>query len=347
MSGDLVRVGPEPGPATGVTLFARPRGHRFAVVADANALIADSMRRTRGLFSIMPVLAQRRVITLVTAEHIDAKVYERLPEACTNAHVDLAEATATYETVYRPLLRLVAAGELMLHDNRVNEVALADEEDVPVAQLAVLLAPSLVLTQDSDLLDAGIGVKEWADALILLKEFSEVDQMMWKAADGAALGSAIIEVGVSEFVKLLRRSEVAFGITLGVSLAFAYMYRHKLRDAPAKLKQRSTPAFNKAMVGMANAFERWDAADRRAGATLVAPEAEESLEALAARVLLQCEQPIGGTAVHSQLPYEWRENASVDEVMTVLREQPPFELVRGRGWMLGHRPSPRTLRLSG
>jgi hypothetical protein len=96
------------------------------VIADANALIADAMRRTRGLFNILPFLAERGLIRLLTSEHIDEKVYARLPEACRNAHVDLAAATHAYETVHRPLLRLVDVGEWMLDDRRVRSVRLAD-----------------------------------------------------------------------------------------------------------------------------------------------------------------------------------------------------------------------------
>jgi hypothetical protein len=136
-------------------LIAHPTDRRPAVIADANALISDSIRRTRGLFNIMPFLAERKLISLLTAEHIDEKVYARLPEACNNAHADRAAATHAYETVHRPLLRLVRVGHLMLGDPRVATVALADSEDVPVAQLGVLLAPivgdhGFLLTSDHE-----------------------------------------------------------------------------------------------------------------------------------------------------------------------------------------------------
>jgi len=83
----------------------------------------------------MPFLAQRRLIHLLAAEHIDEKVYAKLPEACENTHADLGAATHAYETVHRPLLRLVDVGELMLRDERVGAVRIAEAEDVPVAQL--------------------------------------------------------------------------------------------------------------------------------------------------------------------------------------------------------------------
>jgi hypothetical protein len=91
-----------------------PAYRRPSVIVDANVLVSDSMRSTRGLRCIMPALARAGVINLVTAEHIDSKVYTRLPQACQNSHTDLAAATVAHETVLRPLLRLVAVGDLML-----------------------------------------------------------------------------------------------------------------------------------------------------------------------------------------------------------------------------------------
>jgi hypothetical protein len=43
-------------------------------------------------------------------------VYSRLPKACRDTDTDLAAATEAYETVHRPLLRLVAIGALMQDD---------------------------------------------------------------------------------------------------------------------------------------------------------------------------------------------------------------------------------------
>lgn len=316
-------------------LVLRPRGHRPAVVADANALIADAIRRSQGRFTLMPFLAERRLIQLVTVEHIDEKVYARLPVACKNTHADLPAATAAYENLHRPLLRFVSTGELMAHDPRIGAVALADEEDAPLAQLAVLLAPSLVLTQDHHLLDAGFGKREWADALVQMKELIELDEMMWSATDGVVITGALTIHGVGGLVNLLRRSELVLGIVLGLSIALGYQYRRQLRGAPARLRERSAPVVDRALASMAGAFERREAADERVRPTLVTPSEAERLEAVVARVLLQCPEPLGAAAVHARLAYPWRE-ATVKQVMAVLREQPAFELVRGRGWMLGH-----------
>lgn len=136
-----------PAPPPAEVFSDHPHRRSPAVIADANALISDAMRRTRTSFTAMTDLSQRKVIRLIAPEHIDEKVYARLPRACASDNVDLTEAIRAYETVYRPHLTLVRAGSTMLHDTRVREVARADEEDVPAGQLGVLLAPALILTQ--------------------------------------------------------------------------------------------------------------------------------------------------------------------------------------------------------
>ena len=97
------------------------------------------------------------------------------------------------------------------------------------------------------------------------------------------------------------------------------------------------------MDGMSVAVERWEAADGRVRPTLVRPHPTETLEATVARMLLPSPDPMSAATIHSRLPYPWHDTPE-DQLRSVLREQPAFELVRGRGWMLGHRalaPPPR------
>lgn len=328
-------------PAGMEMLAVHPSARRPAVIADANALIADSVRRTRRPFAILPFLAERRLITLVTAEHIDAKVYARLPRACRKGPGELAAATYAYETYYRPLLRLVDVGALMLNDPRVRSVELVDREDTPVAQLGVLLAPSLVLTWDAHLLDADIGSHDWANALVLLKQLVELDMMM-RGAGGTVVAAAGLTVqGVAGLVRQLRRSELVLGILIGLSLALGYQYREQLRAAPQRLKQAGGPLIEQLLAGISDVVERRQRTAQRLHGTLVSPPAALTLEAEVARALIPADQPLPAAAVHSRLPFAWRVEVTVEQVMSVLRNSPPFELVRGRGWALGHRPQPQ------
>lgn len=330
-------------PATtpGEHLGLRPRGYRPAVVVDANALISDAMHRWRFGFSLMTFLAEQSVIALATSAHIDEKVYAKLPVACRNSHADLDAVTQVYATRHRPLLRLVSVGELMLHDERVGAVALADPEDVPLVQLGVLLAPALVLTRDKHLLGAGIGVREWADALSKLKELMELEQAMWNAADAVLITGGLTFYGVCGLIRALLRSELALGLALGVALGLGLFYGDELAGGFRRLKEHATPVVERAMDGISAAVERWEAADGRVRPTLVRPHPTESLEATVARALLSSADPLPAAAIQIRLPYPWRDTP-VEEVMWVLRENPEFEVVRGRGWTLGHHaPSSR------
>jgi hypothetical protein len=184
-------------------------------------------------------------------------------------------------------------------------------------------------------------VQDWADALVLVKELAELDEMMWAGTRGLTLTSILSAQGVSGLVRLLRRSELALGVVIGLALGLGYHFRAQLKAAPKRLKQfTSGPEFQNAMLHVADLFEKRDTTERRVQGTLVPPNPEESLEAMVARVLLQQDHPLAARDVHTRLPAAWSERG-VEEVMRVLRENEPFELMRGRGWVRGHPPPTR------
>jgi hypothetical protein len=181
-------------------------------------------------------------------------------------------------------------------------------------------------------------VREWADALIKLKELMELERAMWGLADGVLITGGLGFYGVRGLVRMLLRSELALGLVLGVALGLGLFYRDELASSSRRLKERAAPVMERAMDGMSDAVERWETADGRVQPTLVRPRPTESLEATVAHALLPAGEPLSASTLQSRLPYPWRETP-VESLMGVLREQPAFELVRGRGWTLGH-PTP-------
>ncbi len=309
---------------------------RPAVVADANALISDVMRRSRSPHTALAHLPQDRRIRLLAPEHIDAKVYARLPRACASGDVHPELALRVYESLYRPYLTLVDVGDTMMQDPRVGEVARADAEDVPVAQLGVLLSPSLILTRDVHLLGAGLGAAEWARALIALATLLEIDETMWGGAAGVRVATVATWEGATALARLLRRSQLASVAILALTAYVAWKYRSRLGDAPAVAKELGDRVAAVAIPEITRAFERRDDVDQRVRPTLVVPDETATLEQAIARVLLQHEEPITARAIHAILPVSCRENYDVNGVMSTLRDHRPFELLRGRGWRLGH-----------
>lgn len=285
-------------------------------------------------FSILPLLAERKLITLVAPVHIETKVRLRLPEVATRTGADPDRALEVWETVHRPLMRFVEVGDLMIGDERVSRVALKDEEDVPVAQLGVLLAPSLVLTRDRHLTKAGIGERQWADALLVMRDLAELDGLMYGTAQGAVLATRLTGLALTEFSSFLRRSEVGIGVTLGVATFAALHLRPQLQATVVRLRNNGGPALERALGGMADAFERREAVDRRLQPTLVKCVGDDIPAAAVARLLAERWVPTPMATLHAALAARGS-RLTVDQIAQSLRAEAAFHLVRGRGWQLG------------
>jgi hypothetical protein len=169
---------------------------RHPVVPDANAIAEDVVHyANRELatgvgFSRLTLLAGLGVAHAFVPEHIPGKVELWLEKVARDCKVDIALAYGTWGRVHRPLLHVVELPEITAADDpRVVAVLVADPEDAPVAQLAVLLAPALLLTKDHHLLDAGLGVARWADALGIVKQVVEMDGATQAGLRMASAGS--------------------------------------------------------------------------------------------------------------------------------------------------------------
>jgi hypothetical protein len=335
MSTPVVR---NPDPPSSDVVLAPPELRRHPVIGDANALIQDVLRRTHSSFGILPFLAERKLITLLAPIHIEAKVHLRLPEVATRIGANPDQAMEIWGTVHRRLMRFVDVGDLMRDDPRVSQVALNDPEDVAVAQLGVLLAPSLVLTQDKHLTTVGIGEPQWVDALHVLRELAELERLMYGAAQGAVLAARLTGLAIVEVVRFLRRSELGLGVSLGVAAYSALHMRPQLKSAARRVRTRGWPALERALAGMTDIFDRRDTVGRQLRPTLVQATLGEIPAAAVARVLAERGAPMTVATIHAALAARGS-HLTFDQVAQTLRDEPPFELVRGRGWQLGHAAS--------
>ncbi len=325
-------------PGTGTTgaLAAHRPGQRPIVLVDANALIGDAVRFSTSRPCLLPYLAQRGEIRMISSAHIDEKVYLRLPKACRNAGADLDTVTGIYKETYRPLLRLVEAGELAADDPGVCAVRLRDKEDAPLAQLAVLLAPSLVLTRDRDLHDYGFGSDNYGDQLKLVNGLVALDDQLSGAVEGVVRATALIAMGIQGLINLLRRSELMMAVTVGLSLVFGCHYRDRLREMPGAVKRRRGPILEEVSQRTGAAFLEWQEAQASVETHLVTAPST-SLESEVARILAQNREPAGATGIYGELTtYSRREQITDRDLKDMMWAQPAFEFVVGCGWTLGH-----------
>lgn len=126
------------------------------VVIDANVLIEDALRRTSGRHCSLQFAAETGTARLLAPPQLLPEVMKNLPEACGVKH-DPDTVLATIRERYLPYLRIVDVAGLSIDDPRVDALRQRHAEDVAYAVLALLLSPSVLLTNDRDILDQGLG----------------------------------------------------------------------------------------------------------------------------------------------------------------------------------------------
>jgi hypothetical protein len=261
--------------------LAGPRP-RHLVVADANALFQDTLRRATDGFTAMTFLAEHGSIALLSPVHVPAKARERLPKMAADAGLSEAAVMETWSTVHEPLIRFVdVPASLCADDPRV--VAVRDPEDVAFAQLAVAVGPSLLLTRDHHLHEAGIGTEQWVEALLILGSLIELELAFFGGTRLALAGGYVIASMTAEGVRLLCRSPVALGLALGAGVLVVGQDRQSLARRVTK-GRRSLAVAGERLLDLAEPhLERRLKAREHLGTTLVAPMDPRPIDAICLR----------------------------------------------------------------
>jgi hypothetical protein len=133
------------------------------VVVDANDLASDAyFAAAHDGHSSLLLAAGLGTIRLFTPTHIFGKVYAQLDHPDYQPWAELRhEARRVWENQYLRLLRFVDVSDVKIDDPRVMATAMKDEEDEPVAKLAALLGPCILLSQDRHLRGLGAGGTDW------------------------------------------------------------------------------------------------------------------------------------------------------------------------------------------
>jgi predicted nucleic acid-binding protein len=153
------------------------------VVVDANAIIAsvdnDCRKRRR---SRMLEGAARTGQPLFASKHIYDEVYRRIPKVARSSPVPLEKLIAHFERAYLPVLRFVDV-DMSNRWPGVEEVT--DPDDQPTAQLACLLSPAVVYSEDKHLRRPGIAPPDWratAGSMVAIARATQQRDDMMKIA---------------------------------------------------------------------------------------------------------------------------------------------------------------------
>jgi hypothetical protein len=334
---------PEPLAPPADVLGRPPWSRRHPVAVDACVLIPDVLRRSRTDFSALTFVGEHKLAALVAPTHIDGKVREHLPQVAARTGCSVELAMHVWDTVHRPLIRFVDLAHEFPRDPRVAAVAQRDGEDGPLAHLAVLLAPSAVLTRDGDLTDAGIGQSDWLTTILVLKRLAELDAAVWGGSRFAWLCLYLPTLALASVGRRLVQSELALGATIGIAAGVVLFMGPQLRAAAESAWARVGPALERAMEAPVRGFELRAGADAALSSRLVALDSSATAEQAIARLLAEHWDPMPSVEIHAELVRRGHE-MSLTATRAMLRERsalcPSPAVAFSSGAASARRPSP-------
>jgi hypothetical protein len=138
---------------------------RFLGVVDANAILSsvdNDCRKGPGWRSRLLRMTSGGSAALFASDHVYGEVYRRMSKIARSSPVPLDVLRARFEAEYLPVLRYVTVDTTAIADPQV--LAITDPDDVPTGQLAKLIAPCVVFSEDKHLLRPGLAPPAWRDA---------------------------------------------------------------------------------------------------------------------------------------------------------------------------------------
>ncbi len=138
---------------------------RFLGVVDANAILSsvdNDCRKGPHWRSRLLRMTSGGTAVLYAPDHIYTEVYRRLPKIARSSPVPLDALRERFEAEYLPALRYVTVDTAAIADPQV--LAITDPDDVPTGQLAKLIAPCVVFSEDRHLRKPGLAPPAWREA---------------------------------------------------------------------------------------------------------------------------------------------------------------------------------------
>jgi hypothetical protein len=312
------------------------------VVVDANVFLSDvgyaaeHARKTTLLGE-----AEMGFVRVLTTPQVLCEVERNLDTYARNTHVSPEDIRSLWAK-YRQHLSVFDPPPVSTQ--RSELVKQRDPEDLPMAHVIEVLQPSLALSRDKDLIEAGlISPGDWLDMLTELNDASSYEAA-YVAAD---LGGAFLIVGVGSFLvsaslkvrDLLRRipRDVWLGLASLVGVTLLYpVTRSKIVAWVRKAADRwqvHRPAFVQALADLDKVLSEISAsyADHQENVTNAQPVKGEpgNLYHDVLRTLAQAPFPLTAAEVSDRLrqshPAESpNQNRTYEDILAVLGKAPDF-----------------------
>jgi len=294
-----------------------------------NVLFQDSMRYLQQPFTVLTFLAREEAITLLTCEHVRA----RMPELIALKRKRPAEHLRIWEQAYLPIARFVAVPETRCAGHPQIE-AIPDPEDRPFARLAIATAPSLLLTRDHHLTDVGLGTSAWADILTVLGSLIELDAAIHGSGHAAVIAARLVGLLTARIWKLIESEPLLVLAALGAGLLFVLCNWEQtvrsLRTAVDMLGAGGT----RLLEASEPAFQSRERALGKLAAELQPPMLPRDIESICARELAVHRQSLTTEALRERCTGHDHPLAQ-RQLTSILNAHTSFTTSRRGEWELG------------
>jgi hypothetical protein len=310
---------------------------QFLGLPDANALLSSVDNDCRkGYRSRLLLMTDKGAAALYAPDHIYWEVYENLPRLARSSPVPVDDLRKRFEEHYLPVLRFVSVSTAEIVDPQV--LAITDPDDVPLGQLAKLVAPCIVFSEDIHLRGPGLAPADWR----LVAKFA-ID-----LADGASMqritGNVAITParGVVALVQFLSRRTGLSPWLLSAGLvggAVFLLWTPERREVVGRSVMPVIDSLAK-MMEAAMAQERRGLEGLRE-VILPAPEAP-TVKQQVAIILARQRGPLLAGEIHEHIQAHFSDEIvpTLGEVRTVLSGGPEFVQPERRRWQFGQQAGP-------
>lgn len=213
----------------------------FSCLLDTNVLLKDigyAVRRHERTALVRA--AQTGIVRLYASTTVRNEVPEKIPLKCRELHFDKDVGMAVWEQVYVPLITFLDTEGLHMLSQEMTTLRMRDTDDVPTGQLALLLQPTAIFSEDQALETFTTVADSIRTQLSsALRDYAERDLALVAISFG---GGTVIQISLSLLRGLLqlvltmnRKLLAVLGIALAIALVIPRSRRFLIEHGRALL----------------------------------------------------------------------------------------------------------------
>jgi len=317
-------------------------GHRFVGVADANTVLScvgnDCRKGTHWQSGLLRI-TNRRIATMYASDHVYGEIYEHLPDIARWSKVPVPVLRARFETNYLRHLRFVSVDISDVVDPQA--LSITDPDDVPTGQLAKLVAPCIVFSEDRHLRKPGLAPDNWRLVAEYGVDLIDAATKRYQVTQ-ATRGFSIPLTGAAELCKFLgRRTGLSPWLIAGIAGAGAaiYLKNPERRKTVSKYVIPVLQAFGDEYRSAATQEQRGLTGLRE---VMLPGPMQPSVKQQAAIILARQCEPLLAREIQERMPMFFADELvpTVAQVRSVLKDSPEFVQPERYRWQFGRLAGP-------